>query len=138
MRKNIFFLIFIFILTTSVYALSSKDNKDEVLSLELNSLRYDFGAVEKDKITKKTVKIRNKLGEAIDIKSGESTCECVLIYIKPQKVEKNGVFQAEISFDSKDLGANQYLEEVVYILTGSEKYELIKIVISFKVTDLAV
>ncbi|MDD5617558.1 MAG: DUF1573 domain-containing protein [Candidatus Omnitrophica bacterium] len=137
MRKNVFLLISIFILTTSAYALPSKDNKDEALSLKSNSLKYDFGVVGKDKVTKKVVKIINKLGRTIDIKSAESTCECVLIYIKPQRVGKNGVFQAEISFDSNGLDKNQYLEEVVYILTGSEKHELIKIVISFKVTDLA-
>jgi hypothetical protein len=139
MKKFTYLLVFIFILTASTYALALKDKtkavKEEVINLESTNLKYDFGAVEKDKITKKTIKIRNKLDEALEIKSAESGCECIDIDIKPQKVKRGGIFEAEITFDSAGLDQNQYLEEVVYILTGNMEYELIHLVVSVNIAN---
>ena len=133
--------MFIFILTASTYALALKDKakvaKEEAINLESTNLKYNFGAAEKDKITKKTIKIKNKLDEALEIKSAESGCECIDIDVKPQKVARGGTFEAEITFNSEGLSQNQYLEEVVYILTGNMEYELIRLVVLVSIVNPA-
>ncbi len=136
MRRIIYLLIFILVITGSVYALSLKDKgENEIINLESATLKYDFGVVEKDKIAKKTIRMKNRLEEEIEIEGAKSTCECISISVKPQKVKRNGIFEAEIIFDSKGLSQNQYLEEVVYLLTNNREYELIKIVVLAKVEN---
>jgi len=139
MKKGIYFLIFILVVTGSAYALALKDKansaKEEIINLNSTNLKYDFGDVEKDRITKKVINLRNKLDEDLEIKSAESGCECIDINIKPQKVKRGGVFEAEITFDSSGLSQNQYLEEVVYLLTGNMEYELIRLVVLVKIEN---
>jgi len=139
MRKTAYLLIFIFILTGSVYAMSvrDKDKEESVIDLDSATLKYDFGSIEKDRVVKKSVKIRNRLDEDIEIKGVGSTCGCTTINVAEQTVKRNGVFEAEITFNSAGFSANQYLEEVVYILTTSARHELIRVVVLVKISSAA-
>ncbi|MDD5355367.1 MAG: DUF1573 domain-containing protein [Candidatus Omnitrophica bacterium] len=137
MKRLAYFLICIFLLTGSAHALSFRDKEEGIINLDSATLKYDFGSVDKDKVVKKTIKIRNKLDEEIEIKGIGSTCECTSINVKEQKVKRNGIFEAEITFDSSGLSDNQYLEEVVYILTASAQYELIRVVVLVKIGNSA-
>lgn len=128
-KKAVYLLIIVFLVAGGVRALAYKDKSgEEILNLDSATLRYDFGVVEKDSVIKKTLTIRNALNRAIEIKSAQSTCECISAILKPQKVKRGGVFEVEITFDSSGLDKHQYLEEVVYILTSDKDYELIRLV----------
>ena len=129
MKKVVLFLVVFFIFTVNVNALPLED-EFEIVNLESNNLEYSL-VVEKNTITSEIIKIRNKLDEAIEISESRSTCECIEIDIEPQTVEIDGIFEAEITFDSK--GVSQDTEEIVYILTNNIKYEVIRLVVLVKV-----
>ena len=70
--------------------------------------------------------------EDIEIIDARSTCECIKVYTKPQIVDRGGVFELELTFDST--GINQHdIEEIIYILTGNMKYEFIRLVVTAKI-----
>ncbi|MDD5006310.1 MAG: DUF1573 domain-containing protein [Candidatus Omnitrophica bacterium] len=137
MKRLIFFLPCLFILVFCVNILHSEEKKensakDEVINLETSNLEYNIGNIGKGQIINRVIRIRNKLTEAIDISDARSTCDCVKLSVTPQIVEKGGIFEAEITFD--DSGMDGDVQEVVYILTNNMKYELIRLVISAKIT----
>jgi len=126
-------LISFFLLAANINVLSFGEDAEEdkreiqIINLESTNLEYSLGYIQKDAVTKKTIKIRNKLEEEIEIVDVRATCDCINIVIEPETIERNGIFEAEIIFDSTGLA--QEAEEVVYILTKSMKYELIRLVV---------
>lgn len=136
MLKKHLFLVCLSIFTANTFILSAEEpasDKESVINLESANLEYNLGDVKKDTIISKTIKIRNKLDEAIYIKEAVSTCECTEIKVEPQKVEKGEFFQAQITFNSQDFNQGS-TERIVYILTDSLKYELIHFKISANIT----
>ena len=135
MNRRISFLLLIsfFLLAANFNVLSFGEEHEEVegeipiINLESTNLEYSLGYIQKDAVTKRTIKIRNKLEEEIEIVDVRSTCDCINIVIESQTVKRDGIFGAEIIFDSTGLA--QEVEEVVYILTKSMKYELIRLVV---------
>ncbi|MBL7130058.1 MAG: DUF1573 domain-containing protein [Candidatus Omnitrophica bacterium] len=136
MIRAISVLVCLFILATSANALSLK-NKDrqQIINLESTNLEYNLGSVGKDKIINRTIKIRNKLEETLVISKVRSTCECIKIYAKPQILDRGGIFEIEIAFDTTGINYGTNVEEVVYILTDNMDYEFIRLVILATIVD---
>jgi hypothetical protein len=128
MKKAICILILICLCIVATNAEAILPSKDTTgipeINLESTNLEYRLINVQKDKVTNKIINIRNNLDEPLEIKEVRSTCECIEVKIKPQTVKVGDIMEAEIIFDST--GINQEAEEVVYILTSSKKYELIR------------
>ncbi len=139
MNRRISFLLLIsfFLLAANFNVLSFGEEHEEVegeipiINLESTNLEYSLGYIQKDAVTKRTIKIRNKLEEEIEIVDVRSTCDCINIVIEPETIERNSIFEAKIIFDST--GIVQEAEEIVYILTKSMKYELIRFVVIAKI-----
>jgi len=129
--KRLIFVIFLFCfftitINTDSFSLNN-DDKETIISLESSNLEYNLGKVEKDKIINKVVRIRNKLDQAIAINSVRSTCECIKVYSEPKTVDRNDLFDIEITLDTKGMIDN--IEEVVYVLTENKDYQIIRFVI---------
>lgn len=128
MRRIIYFILCFFILTISTFAFSA-EIKEEISEINLDStnLEFNLGNVNKSDIVYTTIQIRNKLDEPLQIIEARSSCECIEIYTSPQIVDKDGIFEVEIAFDTE--GVSGDVEEVLYIVTENIKYELIRLVV---------
>jgi hypothetical protein len=137
MMRMLYVLACFFLVVANVSALSLQ-NKDDagIVNLESSNLEYKLGIVKRGEVVKKTIKIENKLNEAIEIKSARVTCDCMEVNANPQMVKKNGIFELGILFDSAGIDKDiKELEEVVYILTTNKKYEIIRLVILATITE---
>lgn len=133
--KRVFFLLLCFyILTNSVNAFSLEDkDQEEILSLESSNLEYNLGRIERGQIKNETIKIKNRLGESLVITEARPTCECIKIYVEPQIVGSDEIFEVEFTLDST--GIKHDIEEVVYVLTDNINYEFIRFVILAEMID---
>jgi len=131
MKKIVCILILIcicIVANTAEAALASKDTEAvPVIDLHSSDLEYSLLNCKKDAVTKEVIKIRNQLDEPLEIQWARSTSEYIKVNIEPQTVEKGGVFDAEIIFDST--GLDKEAELTVYIQTDSKKTEVIIFVV---------
>ena len=119
-------LCFIFAAYTLAFSAEIKEESSEI-NLDSTSLEFNLGNINMGDTINKTIVIRNKLNEALQIKEAISICECIRIYTKPQMVDKDGIFEVDINFDTT--GLSDDVEEVVYIIIENMKYEIIRLAI---------
>jgi len=98
-----------------------------VVDIASTNVEYDLGLIKADEVVEVKIFFRNKLDEELILKNILSDCECLEANSDSIKVPRNGVFAIPIKINTS--GYSGETNFMLYLITESKKYNLIKIVI---------
>ena len=91
-------------------------------ALEISPSRIDIGEIEKGRIIKKTITIKNNESKAVVLKNTRASCECITIsYKKRAVIEKNGTFAFDIEINTKEQPRGKLKKFIFLSFQNSEK-----------------